>query len=319
MEDVFYDYNIIVTFIYPFFILVFMKYKSALIAGITALALGINSQGADLRNVLANQAAEPLILESKVNSKGLNFVDTEEERPKKFIILDPGHGGADPGAQYKGVDEDEVAYDISVRVKKLLEKKGYKVHQTVVDEYTGFNPQHRLINNQEEYLLHPDGEKLELTHKLLEKRCEVINEVYKQNIDSILVSIHINSTYPQIRGASVYYPNKKTYKSKKSEYNSKNLAEMIKNSMEIQGVPTYSIDFFGIQDLDILSKVKDSFNNGKDFKLAIFRDTKVETKILIECGNIRNSKDLEILTTPKGRQKIAGAIYKGIVSYDEQQ
>jgi N-acetylmuramoyl-L-alanine amidase len=38
------------------------------------------------------------------------------------IVIDPGHGGHDPGAQGKSIDEAELVLDIALRVEKLLQK-----------------------------------------------------------------------------------------------------------------------------------------------------------------------------------------------------
>jgi N-acetylmuramoyl-L-alanine amidase len=38
------------------------------------------------------------------------------------IVIDPGHGGHDPGAQGKGVSESEVVLDIALKLEKLLQK-----------------------------------------------------------------------------------------------------------------------------------------------------------------------------------------------------
>ncbi|MDO0822801.1 N-acetylmuramoyl-L-alanine amidase [Desulfosporosinus nitroreducens] len=45
----------------------------------------------------------------------------------KVIVIDPGHGGADPGAQNSGLKEKEINLDISLRLGKVLESKGCKV------------------------------------------------------------------------------------------------------------------------------------------------------------------------------------------------
>ena len=37
-------------------------------------------------------------------------------------MIDPGHGGHDPGAQGKGLDEAELVLDVALRLEKLLEK-----------------------------------------------------------------------------------------------------------------------------------------------------------------------------------------------------
>ncbi len=43
------------------------------------------------------------------------------------IVIDPGHGGHDPGAQGKGLNEAELTLDVALRLEKLLEDEGLEV------------------------------------------------------------------------------------------------------------------------------------------------------------------------------------------------
>ncbi len=53
----------------------------------------------------------------------------------KTIVIDPGHGGKDPGAIGKsGLQEKEVVLDISRRLKKLLEQRGHRIIMTRSDD-----------------------------------------------------------------------------------------------------------------------------------------------------------------------------------------
>ena len=55
----------------------------------------------------------------------------EIKRNKFYVVIDPGHGGPDPGAiGIGGLKESEVVLDVSKRVKKLLTEKGVKVRMT---------------------------------------------------------------------------------------------------------------------------------------------------------------------------------------------
>src|SRR5690606_8956019 len=48
-----------------------------------------------------------------------------------IILIDPGHGGIDGGAKSKsGVIEKDINLQISLKLKDILEKKGYKVYLT---------------------------------------------------------------------------------------------------------------------------------------------------------------------------------------------
>ena len=55
----------------------------------------------------------------------------EIKRNNFYVVIDPGHGGQDPGAiGIGGIKESEVVLDVSKRVKKLLTEKGVKVRMT---------------------------------------------------------------------------------------------------------------------------------------------------------------------------------------------
>ena len=62
-----------------------------------------------------------------VNASGLPNVT----RGKYRVVIDPGHGGPDPGAVgIRGVRESEIVLDISLQVAQLLEAKGVQVIMT---------------------------------------------------------------------------------------------------------------------------------------------------------------------------------------------
>ena len=57
----------------------------------------------------------------------------------KVIVLDPGHGGSDPGAVYQDLQEKDVNLDIAQRTKSVLEEAGYTVYLTRTDDSTKSN------------------------------------------------------------------------------------------------------------------------------------------------------------------------------------
>ncbi len=56
--------------------------------------------------------------------------NTTKVSGKKYIVIDPGHGGSDCGAMRNGIYEKDITLDVSKRVVSLLEKKGYVVKMT---------------------------------------------------------------------------------------------------------------------------------------------------------------------------------------------
>lgn len=69
--------------------------------------------------------------------KWMPFIDGDFKSLKKVIVIDPGHGGRDPGAiGYNGSYEKDINLEISKRLIKELKSKGYKVILTRdKDEY----------------------------------------------------------------------------------------------------------------------------------------------------------------------------------------
>ncbi|WP_041710571.1 N-acetylmuramoyl-L-alanine amidase [Prochlorococcus marinus] len=75
------------------------------------------------------KANKKLIKPRKTNYEFLQLPDIE--RNKFYVVLDPGHGGPDPGAiGIGGVKEADVVLDVSKRVRNLLSKKGVNVRMT---------------------------------------------------------------------------------------------------------------------------------------------------------------------------------------------
>jgi len=262
--------------------------------------------------------------------KSTSQMPVQETNPKnRLIILDPGHGGIDTGAVVEGMYEDEIAYDITVRLRELLLHDGYSVHQTVYDSRTKYTPVDKLVANKSEYLVDAHGKKIKLTSRYLGKRTVIIDSFYDPDQDNLLVSVHINSVFnplispvnfdpilnplfTSVQGARVYYPSEKMYGSKPAEEKSRQFAQTVKASFEKYLVPTYSIDFLGLE----LGFMKDTLDFDR-FHLAIF-GTKLEDKILIECANLQNQNDRKKLADPNERQRLALAIYDGIVHYINQ-
>ena len=68
-----------------------------------------------------------LALGIKVFANEINFEKNEEKNLKKVILIDPGHGGSDGGARSNsGVQEKDINLQISLKLKKKLEERGYK-------------------------------------------------------------------------------------------------------------------------------------------------------------------------------------------------
>lgn len=108
----------------------------------------------------------------------------------KIVVVDPGHGGYDPGAVRGEVYEKHVNLQIALKLKKALEEKGATV----------------LLTRDDDYNLAIVGLHKREAHRYdLDKRLEIAN----RSKASLFVSIHVNCICNRIHGGAevFYYPN----------------------------------------------------------------------------------------------------------------
>lgn len=128
-------------------------------------------------------------IKKSIATFGVTSIDsngTKREVDKKLIVIDPGHGGFDPGkVGVNGALEKDVNLSISLKLKKLLEKDGYQIIMTRETD-TG------LYSEADTNKKRTD----------LRKRVDIIN-----NSEAVAaVSIHQNSFGQESsKGAQVFY------------------------------------------------------------------------------------------------------------------
>lgn len=106
----------------------------------------------------------------------------------RVIVIDPGHGGADPGAQNSGLKEKDINLDISIRLRKILESKGCIVILTREVDKDFYLPG---------FVLGRMAKRAELDNR--------INMATENNAD-LFISVHTNSfPRPNTYGMETYY------------------------------------------------------------------------------------------------------------------
>lgn len=121
-----------------------------------------------------------------VTSGNSKNASDKKEGNQKTILLDPGHGGIDPGkVSVTGTNEKEINLAISVKTKEKLEKAGYKV----------------VMTREDDAGLYKEGDSNKKTADM-KRRCLMAEE----SKADILVSIHQNSYQSEgVKGAQVFY------------------------------------------------------------------------------------------------------------------
>ncbi len=117
-----------------------------------------------------------------------SFVSAKENTKvlkNKIIYIDPGHGGADPGALYKKIEEQEINLKIALKLKQKLETMGSTVYLTRYGDYDLSVPY--AVNRK---------------RSDLSRRANIIN----RSLCHMYVSIHLNAeTSSSWHGAEAYY------------------------------------------------------------------------------------------------------------------
>ncbi|TPV47322.1 N-acetylmuramoyl-L-alanine amidase [Bacillus dicomae] len=113
--------------------------------------------------------------------------DTLQSSPKnplesKTIIIDPGHGGADPGKPTKGLSESKIVLDTSLRLQQLLEK--HTPFTVLLTRESDTRPGHDQKSSLQERV-----------------------KFAKQNEGDIFISIHANAFNGNAKGTETYYYN----------------------------------------------------------------------------------------------------------------
>ena len=104
-------------------------------------------------------------------------------RNNRLIVLDPGHGGSDSGAEHNGLTEKVLTLDIARRLRTLLIARGWQVKMTRDSDVDVYQPN-------------------DSAHDELQARCDIANAAGAR----LFVSIHINSfTSSDLQGTTTYY------------------------------------------------------------------------------------------------------------------
>lgn len=118
----------------------------------------------------------------------IGFKARGEENNKKIILIDPGHGGIDGGAvSPSNTLEKDLNLQISLKLKDMLVKEGYKVYMT----------------REEDISLSESSSIKQKKREDLNKRCSMKKEVKCD----IFMSIHMNKfNDSSVKGSQVWYP-----------------------------------------------------------------------------------------------------------------
>ncbi len=216
------------------------------------------------------------------------------------IVLDPGHGGKDPGCIGRnGLLEKAIVLDVCNELKKLLENQE-NLEVILTRETDIFLPveSRPVIANQKRADIYISVHANSFPNK---KRSGVqtfyLNFSHDQSVNAIAAQENATSTKSISEMKDIIM--KIAQNSKIVE--SKELAEIIQANI----VLTLSKAYNNVTDLGV---------KGGPFWVLIGGEM---PSILVEISHLSNSKEAERLKSPQYRQQIAQGIYSGIKNYME--
>lgn len=107
---------------------------------------------------------------------------------RPVVVLDPGHGGVDGGAEANGITEKNVNLSIAKKVRELCILFGFEVHMTRTEDVS----------------IHDEGKNTIRAQKNSDLKNRL--EIMTADPGAVVVSIHLNK-FPQsrVKGAQVFY------------------------------------------------------------------------------------------------------------------
>ena len=223
------------------------------------------------------------------------------KRPSYTVVIDPGHGGVDPGTiGTTGIYEKHIALSMSRAIREALRKF----------------PTYRVKLTRDRDIFIP-----------LRKRIEIARE----SAADLFISVHADSIKkPNIRGASVYTLSERASDKEAAALAEKeNKADLIagvdlsENSREVTNIlidlaqrdaMNQSAHFASILVGELKQRIKLLRNTHRFAGFAVLKAPDVPS-VLLEVGFLSNVRDERALKTPGYRKKIAMGVAKAVNRY----
>lgn len=213
------------------------------------------------------------------------------------IVIDPGHGGHDPGVLGKGLNEATLVLDVALRLEKLLRKEqGVEVVLT------------RRTN----------------VYVPLEERTEIAN---RQNADMFL-SIHANASRNEdARGIETFYlsfassPDAEAVAARENSASTREmhqLPDLIK-AITLNNKLDESRDLAHMVQSALVTNLRksnrDILSRGVKKAPFVVLIGAAMPSVLAEISFVSNRQELTLLKTPAYRQKIAESLFAAVSKY----
>ena len=209
----------------------------------------------------------------------------------RTIVLDPGHGGSDPGMENNSlrIQEKVLALDVALRLEKLLKTEGYSV----------------VLTRRDDRQLAPKKE------ADLQQRAIIANSAGAD----LFVSIHFNSLFPNTRvgGTEVYVFTRPGQRSDTS-WGIGQADDTERDSSPVNRHDAWTSVLAHALHRETIAGLKTADRGHKTKHMAVLRGLTCPG-VLVESLFLSNEAEARRAATPAYRQQIADAMAAGIRSY----
>lgn len=238
---------------------------------------------------------------------GFNFSSAQSSQiGVKTVVIDPGHGGKDPGAVgFSGVYEKDVALDVSLKLGKLITSK---------------YPDVRVIYTREtdKFLSLYDRAKLANTEKadlFISIHANAASNRAAYGSESWVLGLHKSAAALEVakrENASILMED--NYETKYEDFNPNNPDDYIGLTLRQSAFLEQSLNLAaGIQD-EFKNTIKRYDRGVKQAGFLVLYKTTMPA-VLIELGFMSNQKEEVYLASNKGKDEMANSIFNAFSKY----
>lgn len=225
------------------------------------------------------------------------------------IVIDPGHGGKDPGAMSGKNTEKSINLNVALKMGQLIEKNCRKVkviYTRKTDVFIELNRRGEIANKANADLfvsIHTNSAKSSSARGA---------ETYLLGVEENRTSANLSVAMEENKAIlyeSDYQTRYEGYDPKSPE--SQIIFEFMQNEYQKE-----SLKFAGMVQKQMVSQARRSDRGVHQAGFLVLWKTAMPS-ILVELGFISNSDDCRYMTSQKGVEELATSLYKAFVSYLE--
>ncbi len=218
---------------------------------------------------------------------------------KYVVVIDPGHGGSDPGAVGPtGLKEKDVVLDIALRLRRILQNDGFTVYLTRdrdVDVPLESRPLMALQREASAFIsIH--------TNAAMQKGSATARGVETYVLNSRYIGASARDVADRENRASQYHRTED------------NILNQIIADLEESASIGFSLDFADIVQKNLVQYSGLSNRGVKQAPFIVLKGVNMAA-VLVEVGFICNPTEEKLLNTPEFREKVANSLSQSVKEY----